>query len=192
MKVKSNIPWSITKVIGIPGFITALLAVQIYVILPPAILVFIYAAVMFICLDLVSYAEYGRGIRMKVSKRLKKYYVKYIVIGIVAGLLASLLGIGGGIVIYPMLIKMAQHETKEALKISVIVMVSTSLAGIIGHSAYGNIPYVTGIYLGIGAIIGSFLANISQDYISEKTINKWIKICLLDMCIIMLFKAFFV
>lgn len=191
-KTKNNIPWKIAITIGVPGFIMALLGVQLYVMLPPPVMVFIYAAVMFICLDLVTAAEIERPIRMQSERRIKKYFVQYNIIGIVAGLLASLLGIGGGIIIYPMLVRMAKHEVKEAVKISIIVMVFTSFAGTVGHAMVGNVLLFVGIYLGIGAIVGSFMSTIAIEYVSERTINKWIKICLLDLGIVMLYKAFFV
>lgn len=95
--------------------------------------------------------------------------VTYIGLGVVAGLLAGLLGVGGGIVIVPMLTFTfaLQHLPQEhiqhlALGTSLATIVFTSVASLRAHHAKGavNWPVVRHITPGIlvGTLSGSWVA----------------------------------
>ncbi len=96
-------------------------------------------------------------------------WLTYIGLGVVAGILAGLLGVGGGIVIVPMLVFTfaAQHLPQEhiqhlALGTSLATIVFTSMASLRAHHAKGAVhwPVVRGITPGIlcGTLAGSVVA----------------------------------
>src|SRR6185369_12678286 len=103
--------------------------------------------------------------------------VTYIGLGVVAGLLAGLLGVGGGIVIVPMLTFTfaLQHIPQEniqhlALGTSLATIVFTSIASFRAHHAKGavNWPVVRQITPGIlaGTFSGSWVAaQLSGDFL---------------------------
>ncbi len=56
--------------------------------------------------------------------------MRLVLIGLVAGLFSSLFGVGGGIVIVPLLILLVAFGTKEATATSLGAIVITALAGV--------------------------------------------------------------
>ena len=102
-------------------------------------------------------------------------WLTYILLGVFAGLLAGLLGVGGGIVIVPMLnLTFALQQLPAgqiqhlALGTSLATIVFTSLASLRAHHARGAVdwPVVRRISPGIllGTFAGSFLAaRLSSD-----------------------------
>jgi hypothetical protein len=91
-------------------------------------------------------------------------YLIYITLGAVAGILAGLLGIGGGLVIVPML-NIAfelqnfpeQHLQHIALGTSMATMIFTSLSSMRAHHKRGTINYNAFWRLAPGIVCGTYL-----------------------------------
>lgn len=90
--------------------------------------------------------------------------------GIFAGLLAGLLGVGGGIVIVPVLFFLFQNfdvSAQSAIMIatatSLATIVPTSLSSIKSHHKKGNVDFnllkLWGLYILVGVVIGSLLVT---------------------------------
>ena len=62
-----------------------------------------------------------RGIRMEL--------LSFLILGIFVGILGSLLGIGGGVVIVPLLVFAWGYEPQVAIGTSVLVVLLTSISG---------------------------------------------------------------
>lgn len=104
-------------------------------------------------------------------------WLTYIGLGVVAGLLAGLLGVGGGIVIVPMLVFTfavqhlpAEHIQHLALGTSLATIVFTSVASLLAHHARGGVNWlvVRRITPGIlcGTLAGSIVAaRLSGDFL---------------------------
>lgn len=79
-----------------------------------------------------------------------------------AGFCANLLGIGGGIINTPALHILLQYPIHNATAISTGIIFFTAIYNTIAKSIFGQIEYLIGILIGIGAISGSiFGAKIS-------------------------------
>jgi uncharacterized membrane protein YfcA len=93
-------------------------------------------------------------------------YLLYIVLGAVAGVLAGLLGIGGGLVIVPML-NFAfewqnfpmEHIQHVALGTSMATIIFTSLSSMRAHHKRGAINYTAFWRLTPGIIVGTYLGS---------------------------------
>ncbi len=88
----------------------------------------------------------------------------YLSLGAIAGLLAGLLGIGGGLVIVPVLILAFQYQgfspevlTHLAIGTSLATIVVTSTASAWEHNRHGSVRWATFAFLASGIVVGSFL-----------------------------------
>ncbi|MBF0360847.1 MAG: sulfite exporter TauE/SafE family protein [Oligoflexia bacterium] len=181
--------WKIILAVGIPAFIATIVATSVYYFIPPLILVFLYSAVMFICLDLISSKDAPLCNKISIEDRLKHFYIQYTFIGIVAGFLAGLLGSNGAIIIFSMLVCYTYYNTKDAIRTATVVVAFTSVAGFVGHSSFGNFPSMWGIVLGIGAVVGTQTGSIAIEHIQDSTIRGWVRVFLLSFGIITMFQA---
>jgi hypothetical protein len=76
-------------------------------------------------------------------------------VGIGAGLLAGLLGIGGGLVIVPVLAGLLGVPLKRALGTSLVSVVVLVIPGTIVHALLGNIDWAAALLLVIGSLPGA-------------------------------------
>lgn len=81
----------------------------------------------------------------------------YVASGVVMGLLSALLGIGGGIVLVPILVGLFGFEQQLAAGTSLAVMVPIAAIGAVRLSQVGLTDWRSGVRIGVGAIAGSVL-----------------------------------
>ena len=80
---------------------------------------------------------------------------RFIAIGIAGGLLSGLLGVGGGIVMVPLLVLWAAYSQRDAHAISLGAIIPISIAGIATYGVAGEVRYGTAIALAAGSIVGA-------------------------------------
>jgi uncharacterized membrane protein YfcA len=79
----------------------------------------------------------------------------YLGIGLIAGLVSGLLGIGGGLVIVPLLAGWLGMPLKRALGTSLLTIPALVIPGTIVHAILGNIDWAVFLFLTIGAVPGA-------------------------------------
>lgn len=80
-------------------------------------------------------------------------------IGLLGGFFSGLFGVGGGIILVPLLILAVGFGQKLASGTSLAVIVPTALAGTVSYAASGSIDWVAGACLGAGAVGGSLVGT---------------------------------
>ena len=86
--------------------------------------------------------------------------MRLVLIGLVAGLFSSLFGVGGGIVIVPLLILVAAFGAREAAATSLGAIVITALAGVALYAVRGKVDVAYALLVGIPAMGGAMLGNV--------------------------------
>ena len=90
-----------------------------------------------------------------------------LVVGAASGFVSGLLGVGGGVILVPILSGLLRFPIKTALGTSLAVVAAQAIPGTIAHGALGNIDWTIAAGLMIGTIpgarIGSRLAVASED-----------------------------
>jgi uncharacterized membrane protein YfcA len=82
-------------------------------------------------------------------------------IGLVAGFFSGLFGVGGGILIVPMLIALRRYAPKSAMATSLAAILFTAVAAAASHASAGNVAWKEGALIGLpavgGAVLGAWL-----------------------------------
>lgn len=81
----------------------------------------------------------------------------FIGIGLFAGFVSGLLGIGGGLVIVPLLAGWLGMPLKRALGTSLLAIVALVIPGTITHALLGHIDWTLVVVVTIGAVPGALL-----------------------------------
>lgn len=84
----------------------------------------------------------------------KRYRAVLVAAGAAAGLVSSLFGVGGGIVIVPMLVAFAGFEPKRATSTSLAAIIVIASEGAIALGVMGNVDYRAALLIGIPAMVG--------------------------------------
>lgn len=95
-----------------------------------------------------------------------------LVVGAVAGLLSGVLGVGGGIVIVP-LMALALHQGQHVAQgVSLAVIVPTALVGSWTNWRKGNIDWRTAMLFAVGAVSGSLLGASIAGHLSGRLLQQ--------------------
>ena len=76
-------------------------------------------------------------------------------IGLVAGLCSGLLGVGGGIVMVPLLVALAHFTQKDAQATSLLAILPIALVGAAVFAVHGEVAYGLAGLLAAGSLVGA-------------------------------------
>lgn len=108
----------------------------------------------------------------------------FLAIGLVAGVFSGLFGIGGGILIIPSLIFLANFHTKLALGTSLGAMLLP--VGLLGAYAYyqqGNLNIQASLLIGLGLFFGAYLGARIANAIPGATLQRMFAVFIVLMAI---------
>jgi uncharacterized membrane protein YfcA len=97
--------------------------------------------------------------------------LKLIAIGLVAGLFSTLFGVGGGIVIVPLLILLAGFEGRLATGTSLAAIGITALAGTILYAFEGHVDVGYAALVGLPAAVGAVSGTAVQQRVSTRALT---------------------
>jgi hypothetical protein len=87
-----------------------------------------------------------------------------VAVGVVGGLLGALLGVGGGIVIVPMLLLIGYGQRRASATSLAAILVS-SVVGAITYGFHGDVRVGAAALVGLPAMVGAFLGTDLQQRI---------------------------
>ena len=93
--------------------------------------------------------------------------LKLVFLGLVAGLFSALFGVGGGIVIVPLLILMLGFESRVATGTSLAAIGITALAGTILYAFEGHVDVAHAALVGLPAAAGAIVGTGVQQRVSR-------------------------
>jgi uncharacterized membrane protein YfcA len=97
--------------------------------------------------------------------------VRLVFIGFVAGLFSALFGVGGGIVIVPLLVGIAAFGAREATATSLGAIVVTASAGVVVYALRGEVDPGYAALVGIPGMAGALIGTTAQQRISTRTLT---------------------
>jgi uncharacterized membrane protein YfcA len=92
-------------------------------------------------------------------------------IGTVAGLFSGLFGVGGGVVIVPLLVLWLGFGEREATGTSLAAITLIAAVAVAVHGAYGNLHVRDGLVVGLPAVAGVLAGTELQRRIPARTIS---------------------
>lgn len=99
--------------------------------------------------------------------------VVLLLLGVLMGFLAGLLGIGGGVVMIPVLYYLVGQDTKNAARTGTMLVFLAGLFSTISHGMKGNIDYILSLFLIAGAFFGTKIGVIIHKRISDHSLRKY-------------------
>ena len=99
--------------------------------------------------------------------------VLLVAVGLIMGFLSGLLGIGGGVIMMPILFYIIGQQAKFAVRTSVMLILMSGLFATISHAIAHNIDYYMVVFLIPGAFVGSRIGSAIHHRISSKSLRKY-------------------
>lgn len=113
-------------------------------------------------------------------------YLKFFGIGILDGIIAGLLGIGGGVLIIPILLYITNIEVKVATAVSSVQVFFASSFGTLFNWLQKTINFRYAVIFGLSSGVTYFFGSYFTQYIPDNTI-KIIYLCVAVLAIILFF-----
>ena len=92
-------------------------------------------------------------------------------IGTLAGLFSGLFGVGGGVVMVPLLVLWLGFGERLATGTSLAAITIIAAVAVAVHGAYGNLHVGEGLLVGVPAVVGVLIGTELQPRISTKAIS---------------------
>jgi uncharacterized membrane protein YfcA len=92
-------------------------------------------------------------------------------IGLVAGFFSALFGVGGGVVIVPLLLLVCHLEAREATATSLAAIGITAVSGVVAYAIHGDVDVGYAALVGIPAAVSVAGATALQQRLQTRTIE---------------------
>jgi len=97
--------------------------------------------------------------------------VRLVLIGLVAGVFSALFGVGGGIVIVPLLLLLCHWDARNATATSLAAIGLTALSGVITYAFHGDVSVKYAALVGLPAAAGAVGGTTLQQRLRTRTIE---------------------
>jgi uncharacterized membrane protein YfcA len=97
--------------------------------------------------------------------------VRLALIGLAAGVFSALFGVGGGVVIVPLLLYTERFSERPAMATSLAAIGITALAGVVTYAAHGAVELGPGLLVGLPAAVGAVLGASLQQRIPTQRLS---------------------
>jgi len=141
------------------GFIVTHLSSQI--------LGFIFLSILSFAIIKFFYAPHKSEEDNEISNRFLLF-----LIGVGVGSIAISVGVGGAVMITPILVGILRYDLKKAVSLSLFFVVFSATSGFISLSSYGLVDYKFGFLVAIFSIIGTFVGIKTYHRIEAKNHKK--------------------
>ena len=105
-----------------------------------------------------------------ISKDIKEQNkVSLVFIGFIIGMIAMSIGVGGSVMLTPILVGYMFYNLKDASSLGLFFVIFSSIAGFISLSLSGNMLYVEGATVGIASLIGVYFGIKIKNIVNIKS-----------------------
>ena len=112
--------------------------------------------------------------------------VELILVGIFIGTMSGFFGIGGGMILVPILLALG-FGIKDAIGISIVQMVFSSIYGSYLNHKKGSLIIGEGIFVGLGGFVGGYIGG----YVTEFIADSVLQFTFFGLLLFALFRLFF-
>ncbi|GAA2080870.1 sulfite exporter TauE/SafE family protein [Pseudolysinimonas kribbensis] len=82
-----------------------------------------------------------------------------LVVGILGGVLSGMFGVGGGIIMVPLLLTLGRIDQRQAAATSLAAVVPTSVVGAVAYGLAGHVDVIAGLVVAAGGVAGSLIGT---------------------------------
>ena len=98
--------------------------------------------------------------------------LKLFLVGLVLGLLSMTIGVGGSIILVPILVGFWHIELKRAISAGLFFVVFSSISGMISHNMSGHVDFEKGLVIGIASLVGVYIGIYLKDRVESSLQRK--------------------
>ena len=97
--------------------------------------------------------------------------MRLVVIGLIAGFFSALFGVGGGVIIVPLLLLLCQWDARNATATSLAAIGITAAAGAVAYGFHGDVKPGAAALIGLPAAFGAVAGVTLQQRLQTRTLT---------------------
>ncbi|WP_228710878.1 sulfite exporter TauE/SafE family protein [Arcobacter cloacae] len=172
-------------IIGIGGFIGGLQSGFIVSNVSNEFLQYLFILILVFSIVRIFYSPASQETQPKSQNRFI-----LLIIGFFIGIVAMSIGVGGSILLTPILVGFLKYDLKMATALGLFFVIFSSIAGFISQSLQGLMLYQEGAIVGIASLIGVYFGIKAKNLTKATSYKKFILLLNIIILITMLYKTF--
>ncbi|RAP53191.1 MAG: hypothetical protein BZ138_01655 [Methanosphaera sp. rholeuAM270] len=149
------------------GFIGAITGAFVSVNVDVSLLQFLFGIMCFVTVVNMIFVKYPEN-----DDSISSSVLAHCLLGLVGGLLCGLLGVGGGIIMIPILTLVLKYPTHKAIGTSSASIIATSLGGMLAYVALGwNVSNLPAFSLGYVNLVQFFFLTLTSTFVAGFAAN---------------------
>jgi len=112
-------------------------------------------------------------------------------IGVPLGALSMTIGVGGSIILVPILVGFLHVPLKKAISAGLFFVVFSSVSGLISHTLSSSVDFKSGIIIGTASLFGVYVGIHLKDSVSEKLQKDLLVLFYLSVVLYLLQRIFY-
>ncbi len=171
-------------VIGIGGFVGGLQSGYIVSNVTNEFLQYLFIAILIFSILRIFYSPAEQTCERKSHNKFTLF-----VIGFFIGIIAMSIGVGGSILLTPILVGFMKYDLKSATALGLFFVIFSSIAGFTSVSLHGHMLYTEGAIIGVSSLIGVYFGIKVKHIVKATSYKKYILILNVVILIAMLYKT---
>lgn len=110
---------------------------------------------------------------------------RLLVVGAVGGAFSALFGVGGGVVMVPLLILLCGYGSRAATATSLAAIAVIALVGVGTHGVLGNVDWLAALLVGIPALLGVTIGVRVRGRLSAVVISRALAVLLVAAAVLL-------
>jgi uncharacterized membrane protein YfcA len=171
-------------IIGLGGFVGGLQSGYIVTNVSNESLQYVFIIILIFSIIRIFYSPAVQDCERKSHSKLTLF-----IIGAFIGIVAMSIGVGGSILLTPILVGFMKYDLKSATALGLFFVIFSSVAGFASISLHGHMLYFEGATVGIGSLIGVYFGIKAKHLVKATSYKKYILILNIIILIAMLYKT---
>ncbi len=148
--------------VGIGGFVGGAIGAYISNLVPDRILQYLFLGLLFFALYRLFSSKVSESGEVK-----KLSSIVLFIVGFIIGIFAISLGVGGSILLTPILVGFLHYPIKKAVSAGLFFVVFSSVAGLFMKLSTGTIDLGKGIYVAVASLVGVYIGIWLKDHVHD-------------------------
>ena len=112
------------------------------------------------------------------------------IIGFIIGAISMTIGVGGSLILVPILVGFLHVPLKNATSAGLFFVVFSSVSGLISHSLHGHVDYESGVIIGLASLFGVYAGIHLKHKLDVKLQKKMLTVFYLIIVLYLTYKIF--
>lgn len=171
-------------IIGLGGFVGGLQSGYIVTNVSNEFLQYLFIAILIFAIIRIFYSSAVQETERKSHNKLTLF-----LIGAVIGIIAMSIGVGGSVILTPVLVGFMRYDIKSATALGLFFVIFSSIAGFASVSLHGQMLYFEGLVVGISSLIGVYFGIKAKHVVKATSYKQYILILNMIILAAMLYKT---